>query len=85
MATVRANEISVFTEDAEVVATTGNVHPDKWLVNVWRDHENGGELHVSVHAPEQVFLSLTCGWWEATDDDTRRDSEAAMILHPEGA
>ena len=53
------------------------------VVNVWRDHENGGELHVSVHAPERVLLSLDCGWWESTDDDSRRETEAAMILHPE--
>ncbi len=64
-----------------IVAIVGDhrVPPERWIVNVWRDEDNHGELHVSVHSPgEKVLLSVSCDSWES--DDQR---EVSVVLHPE--
>lgn len=32
--------------------------PERFIVNAWRDEDDDGALHVSVHAPEPVLLSV---------------------------
>lgn len=77
-------EITVFLtpEGTLAVDQTGVPHiaSEQFVVGIWRDEESDGELHVSVHTPERILLSIDCGSWEGPLDES--DQEADLILNP---
>jgi len=74
-------DVSIFLGDdrvevADAAFSAGRaIDPDRFIVNVWRDENNEGELHVSVHAPERVLLSVG-------DDDVVLESSNPYLVGP---